>query len=117
MVAGFMGGFMFLLVPLCGNHFWALVLIFMLAGGLVGSFFSLGLAYAADILPRHLIPAANVIASFHFSLGSIAGPNLGGQVMEWGKAGLLFTLLGSAYLIFSASGLAFRKKTSKNLEI
>ncbi|MNN49511.1 Major Facilitator Superfamily protein [compost metagenome] len=89
----------------------------MLAGGLVGSFFSLGLAYAADILPKHLIPAANVIASFHFSLGSIIGPNLGGQVMEMGKAGMLFTLLGSAYLIFSIAGLAFSKNSTKKLEI
>ncbi|SDE88062.1 Predicted arabinose efflux permease, MFS family [Fontibacillus panacisegetis] len=117
MVAGLLGGLMFLFVPLCGNQFWALVILFMLAGGLVGSFFSLGLAYAADLLPRHLIPAANVIASFHFSFGSIIGPNLGGQVMEMGRAGLLFTLLGSAYVIFSIVGLAFRKNSTKKLEI
>ncbi|MNO51267.1 putative MFS-type transporter YcaD [compost metagenome] len=117
MVAGLLGGLMFLLIPLYSNQFWALMILFMLSGGFVGSFFSLGLAYAADILPKHWIPAANVIASFHFSLGSIAGPNLGGQVMEMGRAGMLFTLLGSAYLLFSIAGLAFRKNSTKKLEI
>ncbi|MNW53313.1 putative MFS-type transporter YcaD [compost metagenome] len=107
MVAGLTGGMLFLAVPLAGNHFMALLLLFMGAGGLVGSFFSLGLAYAADLLPRHLLPVANVIASFHFNFGSIVGPNLGGAAMQLGAAPLLFILLGSAYLLFSASGVVF----------
>lgn len=114
MAAGVGGGILFLLVPLCGNSFLGLALLFMGAGGLVGSFFSLGLAYAADILPRNLLPAANVIASFHFSLGSIMGPNLGGSVMEFGSAGLLFVILGSTYLLFTVSGIFFRPKLTKN---
>ncbi|MDU4696890.1 MAG: MFS transporter [Paenibacillus sp.] len=113
MAAGLSGGLLFLAVPLAGNHFIALLLLFMGAGGLVGSFFSLGLAYAADLLPRHLLPVANVIASFHFNFGSIVGPNLGGAAMQLGAAPLLFILLGSAYLLFSASGLAFRAQSSK----
>ncbi|WP_281278178.1 MFS transporter [Paenibacillus anaericanus] len=114
MAAGVGGGILFLLVPLCGNNYLSLALLFMGAGGLVGSFFSLGLAYAADILPRNLLPAANVIASFHFSLGSIIGPNLGGSVMELGSVGLLFVILGSTYLLFTVSGIFFRPKLTKN---
>lgn len=113
MAAGLSGGLLFLAVPLAGNHFMALLLLFMGAGGLVGSFFSLGLAYAADLLPRHLLPMANVIASFHFNFGSIVGPNLGGAAMQLGAAPLLFLLLGAAYLLFSASGLAFRTELGK----
>lgn len=109
MAAGVGGGILFLLVPLCGNNYFGLALLFMGAGGLVGSFFSLGLAYAADILPRNLLPAANVIASFHFSLGSIIGPNLGGSVMELGSVGLLFVILGSTYLLFTVSGIFFAR--------
>ncbi|GGH22358.1 MFS transporter [Paenibacillus segetis] len=114
MSAGVGGGLMFLAVPLCGNSFMGLALLFMGAGGLVGSFFSLGLAYAADILPRNLLPAANVIASFHFNLGSIVGPNLGGAIMDVGSASLLFIILGSSYLVFTASGILFRPKLTKN---
>lgn len=108
MIAGSLGGLLFLIVPLIGSDYFGLLVIFMLTGGLVGSFFSLGLAYAADILPRHLLPTANVIASIHFNIGSIAGPNLGGAAMHFGSAGLLFVILGLFYLTFSVAGLLFR---------
>ncbi|WP_018752810.1 MFS transporter [Paenibacillus sanguinis] len=117
MTAGLGGGLLFMAVPLAGNHFAAILLLFMGAGGLVGSFFSLGLAYAADLLPRHLLPVANVIASFHFNFGSIAGPNLGGIAMQWGSAPLLFVFLGAAYILFSLLGFAFRGNQTKKVQI
>ena len=117
MTAGLAGGLLFMAVPLAGNHFVAILLLFMGAGGLVGSFFSLGLAYAADILPRHLLPVANVIASFHFNFGSIAGPNLGGIAMQWGAAPLLFVFLGAAYVLFSLLGFAFRGNQTKKVQM
>lgn len=117
MTAGLAGGLMFMAVPLAGNHFVAILLLFMGAGGLVGSFFSLGLAYAADLLPRHLLPVANVIASFHFNFGSIAGPNLGGMAMQWGAAPLLFVFLGAAYVLFSLLGFAFRGNLTKKVQM
>lgn len=117
MGAGLLGGLMFLAIPLCDNHFWGLMILFMVAGGLVGSFFSLGLAYAADILPKSLLPAANVVASFHFNIGSIIGPNLGGLAMEIGRPSLLFSILGSAYVLFSVIGFIFRNHTTKKVEI
>lgn len=113
MLAGFGGGLLFLFVPFVGNAFMATLLLFVGAGGLVGSFFSLGLAYAADILPKHMLPIANVIASFHFSIGSIIGPNVSGYVMQTGNAGLLFILLGMCYLIFTLSGVLFKQKQQK----
>ncbi|GGF94608.1 MFS transporter [Paenibacillus aceti] len=111
MIAGLSGGLLFLSVPLVGNSFWGLLLLFMGAGGLVGSFFSLGLAYAADLLPIALLPAANVIASFHFSIGSILGPNAGGAVMESVGPGWLFILLGSLYMLFTLTGFGFKKRS------
>ncbi|AYB44979.1 MFS transporter [Paenibacillus lautus] len=107
-IAGIVGGASFLLIPVAGTNFWATLLLLMLAGGLVGSFFSLGLAYAADILPRVLLPAANVVASFHFNAGSIAGPNAGGAIMETGWNGGIFVLLGGLYILFACTGLWFK---------
>lgn len=113
MASGLLGGALFLIVPLLHTNFWPLLLVFMLAGGLVGSFYSLGLAFAADILPKGLLPAANVIASFHFSLGSIVGPNISGSAMQLGLTSALFLLLGAGYILFSLSGLAFKSYKSE----
>ncbi len=110
MIAGMGGGLAFMLVPLAGTNFWLTLVLLLIAGGLVGSFFSLGLAYAADILPKVLLPAANVVASFHFTIGSIVAPNLGGQLINWVSPGSMFTMLGSMYLIFGITGLLFRRK-------
>lgn len=107
-IAGIVGGASFLLIPVAGTNFWATLLLLTLAGGLVGSFFSLGLAYAADILPRVLLPAANVVASFHFNAGSIAGPNAGGAIMETGWNGGIFVLIGGLYILFACTGLWFK---------
>lgn len=107
-IAGIVGGCSFLLIPVAGTNFWATLLLLTMAGGLVGSFFSLGLAYAADILPRVLLPAANVVASFHFNAGSIAGPNAGGAIMETGWNGGIFVLLGGLYIVFACTGLWFK---------
>lgn len=115
-IAGIVGGCCFLLIPAAGTNFWATLILLTLAGGLVGSFFSLGLAYAADILPRVLLPAANVVASFHFNVGSIAGPNAGGTVMETGWNGGIFVLLGGLYILFACTGLWFKVKTASTQE-
>ncbi|MEK4436700.1 MFS transporter [Paenibacillus sp. FSL K6-2862] len=114
MSAGIAGGVMFMLVPVAGTHFWWTLVLLTVAGGLVGSFFSLGLAYAADILPKALLPAANVVASFHFTIGSILGPNLGGQMINWISPGSMFILLGCFYLLFGAAGVLFQQKPSSH---
>lgn len=86
------------------------MILFLLIGGLVGSFFSLGLAYAADILPKAYLPSANVIASVHFSLGSIIGPNLAGLGLQYVSMGSMFYLLGLWYIGFSLLGLIFKRQ-------
>ncbi|MBY9082075.1 MFS transporter [Paenibacillus sp. HN-1] len=106
MLAGIGGGLAFALLA-AGADFWSAMLLLLIAGGLVGSFFSLGLAYAADILPRSLIPAANVASSFHFCVGSIIGPAAGGVLLQYGYGGTIFMLLGLLYVLFAASGLLF----------
>lgn len=105
--AGTTGGLAFTLLPLAGGHFVFTLLLLLAAGGLVGSFFSLGLSYAADILPRNLLPAANVVSSFHFSIGSIIGPGIGGLLLEFGWGSGVFVLLGGLYILFGLTGLLF----------
>ncbi|EJW15733.1 major facilitator superfamily [Paenibacillus alvei DSM 29] len=109
MGCGILGGIGFLIIPLAGTNIWGILIMFMLVGGLVGSFFSLGLAYAADILPKEYLPSANVIASIHFSLGSIVGPNLAGIGIQYVSVGSMFYLLGIWYIGFSLLGFIFRR--------
>jgi MFS family permease len=107
MLAAIGGGITFALLPLAADRFALTLVLLMISGGLVGSFFSLGLAYAADVLPRNLLPAANVVSSFHFSAGSIIGPGLGGLLLEYGFGGSVFGLMGLLYIMFGLMGLLF----------
>lgn len=109
MFSGIFGGLLFMFIPSAGTQFWPTLLLLMVAGGLVGSFFSLGLAYAADILPKNVLPAANVVASFQFNIGSILGPNLGGIMLGIGVPGAMFWLLGACYLMFGFAGFLFKR--------
>lgn len=106
-LAGVGGGLAFTLLPLTGDRFLLTLVLLMIAGGLVGSFFSLGLSFAADILPRTLLPAANVVSSFHYSIGSIVGPGIGGLLLQYGWGGGVFALLGGLYILFGLLGLLF----------
>jgi len=110
---GLVGALAFLAVPLAGNNVAMLFGLFAIAGGVVGSFYSLGLAYAADILPRAMLPTANVIASVHFSIGSIMGPTLGGYGIRYISAHSIFLFLGTAFLIFALLGFGFRLSNKK----
>lgn len=115
MSAGFLGGAAFLMVPLVGTQVSAMLVIFMIAGGMLGSFYSLGLAYAADILPKMYLPAANVTATFIFSIGSIIAPNLAGLGMEKLSISSLFWFLGGFFILFSLLGFLYKRSagTSK----
>ncbi|OBZ13019.1 MFS transporter [Bacillus sp. FJAT-26390] len=107
---GIVGSLAFFAIPAAGNNVVLLFLLFAIAGGVVGSFYSLGLAYAADILPRAILPAANVIASIHFSIGSIMGPTLGGYGIRYVSPSINFLFLGAAFLVFAMLGFGFRPK-------
>ncbi|WP_259391403.1 MFS transporter [Paenibacillus sp. 1011MAR3C5] len=107
---GIIGSIVFLAIPAAGNQIALLFVLFTLAGGVVGSFYSLGLAYAADLLPKSILPAANVIASIHFSIGSILGPTLGGFGIRYVSTNSMFLFLGTAFLAFALLGILFRPK-------
>ncbi|GEL78135.1 MFS transporter [Tenuibacillus multivorans] len=60
-----------------------LLIIFSVAGLLVGSLFSLGMSYMTDLLPKSLLPAGNIICGAAFSLGSISGPAISGMFIDY----------------------------------
>ncbi|MCF6093662.1 MFS transporter [Microaerobacter geothermalis] len=112
MVATFAGGILFLLVPFTNGSPWLLMAIFLLVGGFVGSLFSLGLAYLADILPKSLLPTANIIAGMNFSIGSILGPNIGGISIQYMGNHSMFYMLSGFLIVFSVAGISFKKGLS-----
>lgn len=112
MMAGFVGAVGFSAVPFAGGRIWMIILLFALSGCFVGSFFSLGLAYLADLLPVRLLPTANVIASMLFSMGSITGPSLAGMGIQYVHPSSLFYSLGIVFGLFFLLGL--RRNAVKN---
>jgi MFS family permease len=60
-----------------------LTICFIVAGMMVGSTFSLGISFMADLMPQKLLPTGNLLCGVFFSIGSLAGPFLGGAFIEW----------------------------------
>ncbi|MGK7379996.1 MFS transporter [Planococcus shenhongbingii] len=77
---------------------WLTVAFFALAGMFVGSTFSLGISYMADLMPKDLLPTGNLLCGIAFSIGSLSGPFLGGLFVEY-SGGLSFLLLIAAMLL------------------
>lgn len=86
-----------------------LFIFFTLAGMFVGSLFSLGISYMTDLLPIHLLPAGNILVGIFFSIGSIAGPLLGGIYLQL-LPNLSFFYLIIAVLIIIAVILGLQKE-------
>ena len=80
----------FLLMEIFSDSFLMLMILFALAGIFVGSMYSLGISYMADITPDFNLPAGNLIAGMFFSIGSILGPVIGGAVITGTDGGLYF---------------------------
>lgn len=77
---------------------WLTVGFFAAAGMCVGSMFSLGISFMADLLPKELLPTGNLLCGIAFSIGSLSGPFLGGLFIEY-ASGLSFLLLISVMLL------------------
>ena len=87
-----------------------LFICFLLGGMMVGSTFSLGISYMADILPRNLMPAGNLLCSIFYSVGSIAGPFFGGLAIEHLQGGSFFYLISSMLLLIFFALVFFKEK-------
>lgn len=105
------GGAAFFLFPLSGENVWLMMLLLAIAGAAVGSFYSLGLAFAADVLPAAMMPTAGIIAGINFGVASILAPNVNGVLMEMWEPWTIFWLMGAFLLVFAAACLAARRGT------
>lgn len=86
----------------------ALFICFFIGGMIVGSTFSLGISYMADLLPKQLLPAGNIMCSIFYSLGSMTGPFIGGLTIQYVQ-GISFFYLLSLMLIVIFIALFFYK--------
>lgn len=93
----------FLLAATFEHSIVVLFISFALAGMLVGSLYSMGIAFMTDLLPTNLLPAGNLMISIIFSLGSISGPFLGGIFIElFPHVSFFYLIVGILILITTA---------------
>ncbi|MCM2676780.1 MFS transporter [Alkalicoccobacillus plakortidis] len=85
-----------------------LFILFIAGGGCVGSLYSLGVAYMADLVPTHLLPTANVMMAVSFGLGSITGPLIGGWSIELFEHGSIYYSIGGMLILLVGAGFLFR---------
>ncbi len=114
-----LGGIGFAVVPLLIHHVWATLGLFIVIGGLVGSTFSLGLAYMADLLPLVLVPTGNILSTVVFGTGSLLGVYLNGLLIQYLGGEWMFYLMAASYLFTAVLGITFKggekKKTAELL--
>lgn len=84
------------------------------AGMFLGSLYSLGVSYMADLLPRALLPAGNIMCGIAFSLGSITGPFIGGRFIElFPNTSFFYVII--ALLLVVLLAIASKKETVKGV--
>lgn len=106
----FSGFAIFTLAGIYSDSVLGLFICFMFGGMMVGSTFSLGISYMADLLPRNLLPAGNLLCSIFFSLGSIGGPFFGGLVIEHIKGGNFFYMISIMLILVFITLAMFKEK-------
>ncbi|NKE06861.1 MULTISPECIES: MFS transporter [Mesobacillus] len=104
-VTGFIS---FTAAGLLENSTTGLLVCFFIAGTLVGSTFSLGISYMADLLPKQLLPAGNLMCGIFFSFGSISGPFIGGLAIQWLKGISFFYVISTMLLLIFIALVAVR---------
>lgn len=89
--------------------------LFFIAGMFVGSTFSLGISYMADLTPKDLLPTGNLLCGIFFSVGSLSGPFLGGLFIQLFE-GVSFLVL-VALLLGVLSFIIFIANPQKKLQV
>lgn len=93
---------------------WLTIGFFALAGMFVGSTFSLGISYMADLMPKELLPTGNLLCGIAFSIGSLAGPTMGGLFIQYSE-GLSFLLLIAGILFVITVPIALKNPVKKSI--
>ncbi|MCA1032610.1 MFS transporter [Bacillus timonensis] len=103
-----LGFFSFLAASFFEQSFTGLLICFFIAGMVVGSTFSLGISYMADLLPKNLLPAGNLMCGIFFSLGSISGPFIGGVYIQFFSNVSFFHVISTMLILIFFAILSFR---------
>jgi len=106
----FIGCISFIAATFLSHSFVGLLICFFISGMFVGSLFSLGISYMADLLPKHLLPAGNLLCGILYSVGSLIGPFIGGVVIQYWESKSFFLVI-SCMLLATGVALLTRKKS------
>jgi MFS family permease len=106
----FLGSVAFTAMAFLESSMLGLLLCFIIAGMFLGSVFSLGIAYLADLIPSSLIPTGNVMVSICFALGSIVGPVVGGIFIDLFETGSIYYSISGVLLFVFIAGLLFKQR-------
>ena len=106
----FGGAFSFSEAAVLENNSLALIAAFLIAGLFVGSTFSLGISYMADLTPKALLPSGNLLCGIFFSIGSLTGPFMGGVFLEFFNQFSFLWLISFVLFVFSLISLITPKK-------
>ncbi|MFD3449813.1 MFS transporter [Microbacteriaceae bacterium 4G12] len=104
------GAATFFLTGLVDQHYWLLFVMVFVSGMIVGSSFGLGLGYMADLLPKYLLPAGNIICGIAFSFGSIIGPIFGGIFIQAMKDVSFFMSIAVLLFVVAVVYITNKKK-------
>ena len=95
----FLGSICFITASFLEQSFFSLAVCLFVAGMFVGSTFSLGISYMADLMPKNLFPTGNLMCGIFFSLGSLIGPTLGGFFIQYFENISFFHIISTLFFI------------------
>jgi MFS family permease len=101
------GAFLFLLMPLIEHQPVLLFSFFVVTGMILGSLFSLGIAYLADLVPPELLPTGTVMTAVLFAFGSMTGPVIGGFLIDIAGRGAVYYSISGMLTLAAGAGLIF----------
>ncbi|WP_427108781.1 MFS transporter [Lysinibacillus xylanilyticus] len=112
MIGSFGGAIIFGIASFVEHSQMAVAVAFFFTGTLVGSMFSLGITYMADLTPKELMPTGNLLCGIALSIGSLTGPFLGGIYLEYVNYSFLL-LVGILLLAIAIILLVFGRNKNK----
>ena len=95
----FLGTFLFFICSVLEQSAPMVTVLFALAGMSVGSLFSLGITYMADLTPKELLPTGNLLCGIFFSIGSLSGPILGGLYLQIADYSFLLLIAAVLFIV------------------
>ena len=99
----FLGTCLFFVCSVLEQSAPMVTVLFALAGMSVGSLFSLGITYMADLTPKELLPTGNLLCGIFFSLGSLSGPILGGLYLQVADYSFLLLIAAVLFIVLCAN--------------